>query len=282
MRYTLLPLFFLAPLLANATESTPSEMVNEAAKALRANDIGKLVTAVLGEDNEMRSEWEDARKDADPEDDMMLNMQLSMISNPDMNEMLIMQSRMGASELPAGQELSQTIGFAPMMVMGFTGGNPALAQSPELTFLMGLLPDLQAWVLTANLNDADKAAQSTRLFLEGFQKLGITNAAELRALEFDEVVAKAGELATVVKEVLKVYAIDLDAFLDTVKASSEGDTLTLNFKMLGKDRSLAMPMVEVDGTWLPKTFVAMQEAMMQPAGGGFDDFEGFDDDFDDE
>ena len=146
----------------------------------------------------------------------------------------------------------KALAMLPLLMMGLTS-NPEIGQAPELTFAMGLLPDLQAWVKGAPLNDPDLAEKAVRTFAEAIQKLEITSSADIRALDFDAFMVKANSLTGTVKEILATYDVDLNAFLDSMKAtSSSKDMVSLSMHLLGKDRSLDVPMVEMEGKMIPK------------------------------
>ena len=184
-------------------------------------------------------------------------MTLAMLNNPEAVEMLVQEARANAAEVNTA-EMSQGLAMLPMLMMGLAS-NPEVAQAPELQFAMGLLPDLQAWVASAPLNDPDLAEKAVRAFATGVQKLEITSADDIRALEFDAFLTKAGSFSATVKEALVVYDVDLDGFLDSLKATGSDDIISLSMTMLGKDRSVDIPMVEQDGNWVPKIAVAIEK-----------------------
>lgn len=277
MRHLILTVGFLLtlPLALSAVESSPEKVVNDAIKALRADDYTQLIVAVAGSLDEARSDWDTSRQEpADSMGDAELNMQLAMLTDPEMTDMLVMQAEASAAEMPSGEELSQTLAMAPMLLMGIAGGNPEIAQAPEMQFVISLLPDLQKWVATANLNDPQKAGAAVRAFATGVQQLGVKSAQDIRDLEFEEFLAKAGQFSATVKETMAIYDIDLNAFLDSIQAESVGDSLALTLTMLGKERQLSMAMIQEDGVWMPKIAQTLAEAQEEPASGFDQGFEG--------
>ena len=97
-------------------------------------------------------------------------------------------------------------------------------------------------------------------------KLGVKSVDEIKALEFEEVLEKAGSLSATIKEIGLTYDIDINSFLDSISVSEgSDDTVNVKMTMFGKERELPVKMVEKDGMMIPKIIVEIQKAQAAAA-----------------
>ena len=249
-----------------ASESNTETMVTETIKALRANDYAKAISSVQGSLDQARAAWDAYRAlPGNPLEEAQVNQMLVAMTTPEMVETFVQQARATAPTNNT-EEMAQGVAMLPLALMGITGGNPELASAPELQMVLGMLPDMQNWIKSLPIDDPDTAEKTVRAFAEGIQKLDIKSVDDLRALEFDALLAKASSLTSTLKEIGLTYDIDLDSFLDSINVSAgSDDVMIIKMTMFGKERELPVKMVEHEGMMVPKIIVDIQKAQEAPA-----------------
>ena len=95
------------------------------------------------------------------------------------------------------------------------------------------------------------------VWVKGARSMDLQETADLQALEFEEMTARAGVLLAATKAALKVYELDLDETLASVEAETlrlQGDTalVRVSFRLLDTDQQFDLAMVRRDERWLPE------------------------------
>ena len=98
------------------------------------------------------------------------------------------------------------------------------------------------------------ARKAVTIAVEARRSLDIESASDLRALEFEEMIKRAGLVFTASKNMLGVYGLNVDAMLDSVTAetlSQEGDQVRVRarFRFLETSQKIDIPMVRKNGRW---------------------------------
>jgi len=147
------------------------------------------------------------------------------------------------------QQLIENAGVLPMIVGGL-GGQQAAPAVEALLALTDRLPML-------GLSDEKKLKKALAVVTDAARELDIDKAAELTALDFDELLEKADVLYAGVVELLDVYGLSLDKSLAstevTVQSESENQAvLQVSFELFGGPRqAMTLEMARIDGRWVP-------------------------------
>ena len=116
---------------------------------------------------------------------------------------------------------------------------------------------VMAWAQQLNLADEAKLKQALAAICGAARKTAITKVADLQALEFDGVLAKAGILYGGISEALAVYGCDIDAMCKSAKigaATVTGDkaTVPVSIEFFGKRIEAPAKLIRLAGKWYPE------------------------------
>ncbi len=239
-----------------ATSATPHGAVLAMSEALRANDIEILLRQSLSvsEYAEAREEWNAARAgEIAPADAAQLNQFLARISDGVFVDELMAEIgpklEAARENLPLMLIAAQTMGHASI------SNNEAFTQAQKDS-ANELLGALGKWAAGRDLADPVLARQALTIWVSGARKMELQEAADLQALEFEDMVGRAGLLLAATKNALQVYEFNLDDVLSSVRAETlhqQGDTalVRVRFDLLGTKQEFDVAMRRADGRWMP-------------------------------
>ena len=251
-----------APVAKVEAPTTPTASVDNAVRALRAGDLKALVTSQVPPKymDRMRAEWkEDLAKDPPTEAEKKdFAEQMAKLTAPDA------EAKMMAELEPQLVKFEQEI--VPQMPMMIAFGQGMLQQgikdSKDLTESQKLeagkmLDGVAKWVQTVKFTDRAVAQQGVKIVVDAARAVNLKTLDEARALEFEQAMEKSSIVFRAAKDVLKLYGLDLDKALDTVKTekvSETGDTakVKVSFTMFDQPSSFETELVKVDGNWYGK------------------------------
>ena len=113
------------------------------------------------------------------------------------------------------------------------------------------------WAETANFTDPELAKKSIGIFCNSAREMSLQSLDEVRAMSFDQLLAKGDIAFAGVKKVFDVYGFSLDQLFDSVDAqpiSQTGDAakVKVNFQLFGQPLDFETDMVKFEGRWYGK------------------------------
>jgi outer membrane murein-binding lipoprotein Lpp len=244
--------------------ATASSALEAQVKAFRNNDLKTLLTASMpaAELERLRSEWDKNR--AEPITDQEraeFAENWGKITAPDGVDKIMTEIEPQLAEMKP--QLAGLIG------MGQGMATMSINQSTELTpeqktqatqFMNGL----SGWLGKTDFADATLMRKSLTALAEGLRATGITKLDDIKALSFDEALAKGGVAMGGVKNALAAYGFSLDAIADSVKTevvSETGDVakLKVTYALFDSPLSFESEMKKVDGKWYGKDMLEQIE-----------------------
>lgn len=253
-----------AAMQAVAPAATAATAMDAQIKAFRSNDLKALLEAALpaAEIERMRSEWDKNR--AEP------------ITDADRAEFADSWGKItaadGVDKIMAEMEpqLAQLKPqLAGMIAMGQGMATMTIAESTELTDAQkaqatAFMNGLSGWLGKTDFADPALMRKSLTALADGLRATGITKLDDIKALSFDELLAKFGPAVGGVKNALAAYGFSLDAIADSVKTeivSEAGDTakLKVSYSLFDAPMSFESEMQKVDGKWYGKDMLAQLE-----------------------
>lgn len=239
---------------AQAEAGSPHGMVMLAVGALRSGDFLGFLKVSMSEAEfaEARQEWEAARAEAlDPEEEAELNATLALLRQD--NAVEVIMSEIEPKLLEVQGQLPLLLGIAQ------TVGHAGIANSENLTdeqktAANELLGAMGRWAGGRDLADPALARKAVTIAVEAGRSLDVDSAKELQALEFEEMLRRAGVMFSASKDVFAVYGIDINAMLDTVTAetlSQDEDSaeVRVRFRFLDTSQKIDLPVIRRDGRW---------------------------------
>lgn len=249
---------------AVAPAATAATAMDAQIKAFRSNDLKALLEAALpaAEIERMRSEWDKNR--AEPitdEDRAEFADSWGKITAADGVDKIMAEMEPQLAELKPQ--------LAGMIAMGQGMATMTIAESTELTDSQkaqatAFMNGLSGWLGKTDFADPALMRKSLTALADGLRATGITKLDDIKALSFDELLAKFGPAVGGVKNALAAYGFSLDAIADSVKTeivSEAGDTakLKVSYALFDAPMSFESEMQKVDGKWYGKDMLAQLE-----------------------
>lgn len=245
--------------------SGPVEQIEQQLAALRNNDLGALFSAMVPKDKlaEMRAGYEEARAEAITEEDRKQFDEGfgKLLADGGVDSMM-------AELEPKLAEMKPQL---PMIVgMGVMMAQQGVQQSTELTDtqkaqMNQMLTGLQSWAMQTDFADPARLRSALEALKGGIEQSGIKRIEDLKALDFEQMLSKAGPALGGVKGALAAYDLDINAMLASVKpslVSMEGDIakVKIDYTMFGTPLSMETELTRQDGFWYSKDALAQLEA----------------------
>ena len=253
-----------AAMQAVAPAATAATAMDAQIKAFRSNDLKALLEAALpaAEIERMRSEWDKNR--AEPitdEDRAEFADSWGKITAADGVDKIMAEMEPQLAQLKPQ--------LAGMIAMGQGMATMTIAESTELTDAQkaqatAFMNGLSGWLGKTDFADPALMRKSLTALADGLRATGITKLDDIKALSFDELLAKFGPAVGGVKNALAAYGFSLDAIADSVKTeivSEAGDTakLKVSYALFDAPMSFESEMQKVDGKWYGKDMLAQLE-----------------------
>ena len=240
---------------------TPDAAVLASVRALRGNDINAFLTAALpaGEVAKIKGDW--AKKmTEDPitdEDRKKFADQMAKLTAPGAEDKLFAEAE------PQLKKLEAQAAQIPMMIaMGQGFLQSAIQQNQDLTEEQkkqssALVDAAAKWAQGVKFTDPALAKAAIAAVCKTARDLNFKSLDEVRALNYDQGMVKAGIALAGVKQVAGSYGLKIDEWLDSVKTetvSTTGDAAKVKvaYSAFGQPFTTESELVKVDGKWYGK------------------------------
>ena len=247
-----------------AAPATAATAMDAQIKAFRSNDLKALLEAALpaAEIERMRSEWDKNRAEPITEEDRAeFADSWGKITAADGVDKIMAEMEPQLAQLKPQ--------LAGMIAMGQGMATMTIAESTELTDAQkaqatAFMNGLSGWLGKTDFADPALMRKSLTALADGLRATGVTKLDDIKALSFDELLAKFGPAVGGVKNALAAYGFSLDAIADSVKTeivSEAGDTakLKVSYALFDAPMSFESEMQKVDGKWYGKDMLAQLE-----------------------
>ncbi|MEZ5442989.1 MAG: hypothetical protein R3F15_16070 [Lysobacterales bacterium] len=242
---------------AKAKELNPVETLQATTDAFKKNDLGSLLALTLppAKLDEIKADWDKNRAEPITEEDRK--------EFADGWGKLVADGAVDKMMAEVEPQLEQMKMQLPMMMPMFQGmATMSVSESTELsdeqkTAATGALNGLFTWAQTADLANGDKLRQALTIAHERGRSLNINSLDDVKAMEFDQMLAKGSVMLGAVKEMLNVYGLSLDDMAGSMQAeqvSMEGDMAKVrtSYTLFGQQVSYDTELVKQDGRWYSK------------------------------
>ncbi len=255
----------------SAAAGTPHGTILAMSTALQSNDMVTFLRHGLSESDFVaaRAEWDQARVGAiDAADEAELNATLARIEDDATVERVMAQIE------PALEEARKNLPLMLLLAQSWShatiAANESLSEAQKQS-ANDLLAALGKWAGGKDLADPALARKALHAGVAGARRLELNKVDDIKALEFEEMVGRAGILLAASKDMLVVYGISIDEMLASVSAETlreQGDTalVRVHFELLDTEQYFDVVMVRSQGRWVP-------EGMTSPLDGQKDEQE---------
>ncbi len=255
----------------------PAEASARVAAELEANDVLGALQAALPPSAiaRMKTEFEAARKEASSEEDRLeFAAVMSKLTAADAEAALMAELEPALKKFEAEMKAQMPLFIA--MGRGFSEQwvkeNPQLTQTQKQQ-IAGLLDGVAKWLGAVDFADRGLARQAVAATVSTARKLDLQSLDQLRTLEFEQAMAKAGIVMAGVKQVLAIYGLKVDESLASVQTSvvsQEGDSAKVKMAYRFFDQTLEVEsdMVRREGRWFGKETIEGIEKQLAEASAG--------------
>jgi anthranilate/para-aminobenzoate synthase component I len=237
----------------------PAETVEQGVAQLREGDFVGLLQTSLPADRyaKIKADWKAkiAAEPATAEDKKEFADMMAKLTAADAETALYaeLEPHLAKAEAEMAAQLPLMVG----MGRGFAvqSINESSKLSPEQKQQASEFVDAFAkWVEGAKFFDRDKAKAAIAAAVKTARGLEITTLDQVEAMEFEQAMQKAGQVYLGLKDVLKVYELDLDAALASVDASvvkeaADQATVKVAYTLFGQPLSFETAMTKRDERW---------------------------------
>jgi hypothetical protein len=242
--------------------AAPDAAIMASVHALRANDVGSLIANSLPPPAlaKLKADWSaDMTKDpVTDEERKHFSDQMTKLTAPGAEDKL-----MAEIEPSLKQFEQQSAQQMPMMIaMGQGFIQSAIQQNKDLTDpqkqqTVALIDATAKWAQTAKFTDRALAKQAIGVICKTARDLNLKTVDDVRALNYDQAMQKAGIAVGGMKALFAVYGLQMDKALDSVKAetvSTTGDSAKVKVSYTAFDQPFTTEseLAKVDGKWYSK------------------------------
>jgi hypothetical protein len=259
-------LFLLVPLCAASVAATadsiatgpkPHESILTSVRAVRNNDLGAVLQAVLTDDQlaEMEAEWNQQRKQpVDPQESAQFQMVMTMLTAPGAEDMLMAQVEPKLAEMRP--QVAMMVGMFSGLLQASLEQDQTL-QPAEKDRAAKVIEAIGQVLLENDITSSQNAKHAIDILCRSARSSKIMSMQEVNKLSFDQLIDKGDIFLKGTKDMLAVYGLDTNEWLDTVEAetvSVDGDhaVVRITYEVLGVEETFDAEMVRVDDRWIRK------------------------------
>ncbi|MBB5209594.1 hypothetical protein [Chiayiivirga flava] len=259
---------------AKAT-SNPADAITAAAQKLKEGDVLAVVQLSVppARYEKLKTEWK-AKMAEDPpseEDKLEFQAMMTKLTAPDAENTLMAEAEpeLAKFDTEIAPQLPMWIGMGQGFAMQSVNANADMTPEQKKQ-ASDVITAMVAWLQGVKLSDRALVKQAIGEAVETARAIDLKTLDEARALEFEPAMAKFGIAFEGVKDILKVYGLDLNQTFDSVKASvvsETGDTakVKVDYTLFGQQLSTVSDMVKIDDRWYGKDTIAQIEKELAPA-----------------
>jgi hypothetical protein len=243
----------------------PDATIMTTVRALRANNIAAVLNNALppAELAKIKADWnkEMTKDPVTDEDRRKFAEQMTKLTAPGAEDKLFAEA-----EPQLKQFEQQSAQQMPMMIaMGQGFIQSAIQQSKDLTEpqkqqTVALIDATAKWAQTAKFTEPALAKQAIAVVCKTARELNLKTIDEVRALNYDQAMQRAGIGLGGFKQLFAVYGLSMDNALDSVKAetvstSADAAKVKVSYTAFGQPFTTESDLLKVDGKWYSKQAV---------------------------
>lgn len=244
---------------ANANPATPEGAIATSVAALRKNDVGALLASTMPPAAlaKFKADWQENmnKNPVSAEERQHFAQTMTQLTEPGAEAKLYAQMEPKLKEFD--QKSAQQI---PMMVaMGEGFAQSSIKQNTDLSEQQKqqaekLVNATGQWALSTKFTDPNLVKQAIAAICKAARELNLKTVDELRSLNYEQGMQKAGIALAGIKQVLAAYGLDMDKALDSVKVepvSTSGDSAIVKVTYTAFDQPFTADakMVRIDNKW---------------------------------
>ena len=254
-----------APAAAAAAAAGPDVAVMASVKALRSNDVGALLANALppGELAKLKTDWnkEMNKEPVNDEERRHFAEQMAKLTAPGAEDKLMaeLEPNLKQFEQQSAQQMPMMIAMGQGFIQSAIQQNKDLTD-PQKQQTVALIDATAKWAQTAKFTDRTLAKQAIGVVCKTARDLNLKTVDDVRALNYDQAMQKAGIAVGGMKALFAVYGLSMDKALDSVKVdtvSTTGDAAKVKVSYTAFDQPFTTEsdLTRIDGKWYSKQAV---------------------------
>ncbi|MBA3707571.1 MAG: hypothetical protein H0W83_01980 [Planctomycetes bacterium] len=244
---------------ATVDPSKPEAAVLLPASVLRHNDFKSFFAALPAEEQtKAELEWKKAQANPDAKDTKQFDLAMEKLLAPDAVDQFMAQIEPQLKAIDTkglSENLKMISGLLPMFLQQSQAqaGASAEAQQKNIAMVQSLMSDAADWLLKSGVEDPVKLRTAIGHLVAGAKSLNVADAKALQALPLTDVLDRFGPMVDEIKQAVAVYDLQVDGFLDSITATSNGtgDTrqLDVGFSAFGRSYQIPVKVENKGGKW---------------------------------
>jgi hypothetical protein len=246
--------------------ATPTGSIDAAVASLKSGDLKALFESQVPPKHleRMRAEWTDeiAKEEISEEDRREFDETMARLLAADAEAQLMaeLEPQLVKFETEIAPQMPMMIGMGRGLAMSGIQESKDLSPEQKQQAIAGL-DALAKWVQETKFSDRELARKAIAHLTASAREMKLETIDDVRALSFDEALARGSVALKGAKQVLAVYGLSLDETLNSVKTevlSETGDQarVRVSYSVFGQPVTLEIDMVKVDGRWYGKKGLA--------------------------
>lgn len=242
----------------HSSPPSPAVLVKSWVEVLRRGDLTAGLALLPPADRvDLTRHWGRLMSRPDPQFDALVDALITPLqagTTPAAQEQVLAQVKPWLARIDPAQMARGITDIAGFLAMAANANQGGAAGGLDYSGLRDWLLDLAAWLPTAGLPDEAKARQAIVHLGAIVRATGVRSLAEFRLIPLPDLLTKLSPALPPLKELLALYDLPVDAFLDSftcqvVEATAEHATITLGFRSLGRPRSFALRLINRNQSW---------------------------------
>lgn len=258
---------------AKAT-SNPADAVTAVAQKMKEGDVLAVIQLSVppARYEKLKTEWK-AKMAEDPpteEDKLEFQAMMTKLTAPDAENTLMAEAEpeLAKFDTEIAPQLPMWIGMGQGFLMQSVNANTDMTAEQKKQ-AGDVVTAMVAWLQGVKLSDRALVKQAIGEAVETARALDLKTLDEARALEFEPAMAKFGIAFQGVKDILKIYGLDLNQTFDSVKASVMSETgdaaqVKVDYTLFGQQLSTVSDMVKIEDRWYGRDTIAQIEKELAP------------------
>ena len=236
----------------SADPSTPEGAIMASAQAVKSNNVSAIVDVYLTPEQRTKiaAEWDKKRKEEPVPDaaNDTVKQQIEMLTSGALQEQYMPQVEQMLSQINTDMVSGM------IQQVASNGVNDPSLTAAQQEQAKAVLMSMSEWVKSADIANPDNVRKVFTIAEDTVKKLGIKDARDFTALEFDQVLKKGDIILAGFKDIFKVYNINLDESLDSLtidKVETNGDqsTVTMSYTIFGQKQTFTTTMTKQGNRW---------------------------------
>ncbi len=236
--------------------STPETVVTTISQQVQKDDLAGLFRTCLNPTAyaKAQQDWDKKRKEpVKDEDKVQFAMVMTQLTAPGAENTLFLLAKPKLAEAQAMLPMAGM--FLGMAVQGVAKDDKLSAEEKQQA--QKVVAALSTWITSVKLDDEAKLKQAIGIACTTARGLKLQDLDQVRALDLDALLTKAGPVLGGVSSILAIYGLDLKASAASVKTGTPVITGTtakipVTFTILGQTLTSTSILEQVGGKWYPQ------------------------------